>query len=112
VEIVYNANVTKLIAEKKLKAIEVTDKLTGDVRAIELNGLFVAVGRVPENNNFANLIDLDASGYAAAGEDCHTRTPGVFVAGDNRAKLLRQLVTATADGAMAATEAVKYVNER
>jgi len=104
--------VTKLIAEKKLKAIEVTDKLTGDVRAIELNGLFVAVGRVPENNNFANLIDLDASGYAAAGEDCHTRTPGVFVAGDNRAKLLRQLVTATADGAMAATEAVKYVNER
>jgi thioredoxin reductase (NADPH) len=112
VEIVYNANVTKLIAEKRLKAIEVTDKITGDVRTIELNGLFVAVGRVPENNNFAGLIDLDEAGYAASGEDCHTRTPGVFVAGDNRAKLLRQLVTATADGAMAATEAVKYVNER
>lgn len=110
VEIIYNANVTRLIAEKRLKAIEVTDKLDGGVRTIELNGLFVAVGRVPENQNFAGLVQLDDAGYAVSGEDCHTRTPGVFVAGDNRAKTLRQLVTATADGAMAATEAVKYVN--
>lgn len=110
VEIIYNANVTKLIAEKRLKAIEVTDKLDGSVRTLELNGLFVAVGRVPENQNFASLVDLDDAGYAASGEDCHTRTPGLFVAGDNRAKALRQLVTATSDGAMAATEAVKYVN--
>ena len=109
-EIIYNANVTKLIAEKRLKAIEVTDKLDGSVRTIELNGLFVAVGRVPENQNFANLVQLDDAGYAVAGEDCHTATPGVFVAGDNRVKTLRQLVTATADGAMAATEAVKFVN--
>ena len=109
VEIIYNANVTRLIAEKRLKAIEVTDKLDGSVRAIELNGLFVAVGRVPENQNFANLVPLDEAGYVLAGEDCHTPTPGVFVAGDNRAKALRQLVTATADGAMAATEAVKYL---
>ncbi len=111
VEIIYNANVTGLIAEKRLKAIEVTDKLDGSTRQIELNGLFIAVGRVPENQNFASLVQLDDAGYAASGEDCHTRTPGVFVAGDNRAKALRQLVTATADGAMAATEAVKYVNE-
>ena len=110
VEIIYNANVTKLVAEKRLKAIEVTDKLDGSVRTLELNGLFVAVGRVPENQNFASLVDLDDAGYAASGEDCHTRTPGLFVAGDNRAKALRQLVTATSDGAMAATEAVKYVN--
>ena len=88
----------------------VTDKLDGSVRTIELNGLFVAVGRVPENQNFANLVQLDDAGYAVAGEDCHTATPGVFVAGDNRVKTLRQLVTATADGAMAATEAVKFVN--
>ncbi len=111
VEIIYNANVTGLIAEKRLKAIEVTDKLDGSTRQIELNGLFIAVGRVPENQNFASLVQLDDAGYAASGEDCHTRTPGLFVAGDNRAKALRQLVTATADGAMAATEAVKYVNE-
>ena len=110
VEFVYNANVTRLVAEKRLKAVEVTDKLDGSVRTIELNGLFVAVGRVPENNNFANLVALDGAGYALAGEDCHTGTPGVFVAGDNRAKRLRQLVTATADGAMAATEAVQYIS--
>ena len=110
VEFVYNSNVTKLIAEKRLKAIEVTNKLDGSVRTIELNGLFVAVGRVPENQNFANLIQLDEAGYVKAGEDCHTNHEGIFVAGDNRTKALRQLVTATADGAMAATEAVKYLN--
>ena len=111
VEIIYNANVTKLIAEKRLKAIEVTDKISGDVRTLELNGLFVAVGRVPENQNFADVIKLDDAGYVVAGENCHTSADGIFVAGDNRTKMLRQLVTATADGAMAATEAVKYLNE-
>ena len=110
VEIVYNSTVTKLIAEKRLKAIEVTDKLDGSVRTIELKGLFVAIGRVPENANFGKIVDLDEAGYIIAGEDCHTKAEGVFVAGDNRTKALRQLVTATADGAMAATEAVKYIN--
>ena len=110
VEIIYNANVTKLISEKRLKAIEVTDKLNGNVRTIELNGLFIAVGRIPENQNFADLIKLDDAGYVIAGEDCHTNIDGVFVAGDNRTKMLRQLVTATGDGAVAATEAVKYIN--
>lgn len=111
VEIIYNSNVTGLIAEKRLKAIEVTNKLDGSVRTVEVNGLFIAVGRVPENQNFANLVDLDEAGYVLAGEDCHTNAKGIFVAGDNRTKALRQLVTATADGAMAATEAVKYINE-
>ena len=110
VEFVYCANVTKLIAEKRLKAIKVTNRQDGSMRTIEVNGLFVAVGRVPENQNFAQLIKLDDAGYIVAGEDCHTSTEGIFVAGDNRTKMLRQLVTATADGAMAATEAVKYLN--
>lgn len=107
---VYNSTVTRLNAEKKLQSIEVTNKLDGSVTTLEVNGLFVAVGRVPENQNFAALIDLDEAGYVPAGEDCRTSVPGVFVAGDNRAKAVRQLVTATADGAVAATEAVKYVN--
>ena len=110
VEFVWNSNVTRLIAEKRLSAIEVTNKLDGSVRTIEVKGLFVAVGRVPENENFRGLIDLDEAGYAIAGENCRTRTPGVFVAGDNRTKEVRQLVTAAADGAVAATEAVKYLN--
>ena len=110
VEFVYNSTVTRLVYEKRLSAIEVTNKLDGSVRTIEVKGLFVAVGRIPENENFRSLIDLDASGYAAAGENCHTRTPGVYVAGDNRTKEVRQLVTAAADGAVAATEAVKFLN--
>ena len=110
VEFIYNSNVTKLISDKRLRAIEVTNNLDGSVRTVELNGLFVAVGRIPENRNFANLVKLDDAGYVEAGEDCHTSCAGIFVAGDNRTKTLRQLVTAAADGAMAATEAVKYIN--
>ena len=110
VEFVYNANVTALLGEKRLTGVEVTDKLTGAKRTLAIDGLFVAVGRIPENESFRALIQLDEAGYAVAGENCRTRTPGVFVAGDNRTKELRQLVTAAADGAVAATEAVKYLN--
>ena len=109
VKFVLNSRVTKLNAEKRLKSIEVTDN-DGKVTKLEVNGLFVAVGRIPENQNFASLIELDSAGYAKAGEDCKTKTPGVFVAGDNRTKEVRQLVTASSDGAAAATEAVKYLN--
>ncbi|MBR1833055.1 MAG: thioredoxin-disulfide reductase [Ruminiclostridium sp.] len=111
VKFIYNSNVTKLIAEKRLTAIEVTDKNTQEVTTIELNGLFVAVGRIPENQNFAQLIKLDDSGYVSAGEDCITNVPGIYAAGDNRTKSVRQLVTAAADGAVAATEAVRFVQE-
>ena len=111
VEMIYNAIVTKLLYEKRLTGIEVTDKLDGSVRTLALQGLFVAVGRIPENENFRSLVELDPSGYAVADESCRTRTPGVFVAGDNRTKAVRQLVTAASDGAVAATEAVKYLNQ-
>ncbi len=109
VSFVLNSRVTKLNAGRRLESIEVTDK-DGKVSTLEVSGLFVAVGRIPENQNFSSLIDLDEAGYAAASENCRTKTPGVFVAGDNRAKEVRQLVTAAADGAVAATEAVKYIN--
>ncbi len=111
VKFIYNSNVTKLIADKRLTAVEITDKNTGAVTTLEINGLFVAIGRIPENRNFAQLIKLDGSGYVEAGEDCLTNVPGIFAAGDNRTKSVRQLVTAAADGAVAATAAVKYVQE-
>ncbi len=109
IEFVFNSNVTKLNANERLKSIEITNK-DGSVKTIDVDGLFVAVGRIPENQNFAKLIDLDESGYAKAGEDCSTNAAGIFVAGDNRIKEVRQLVTATSDGAIAATNAVKYIN--
>ena len=110
VKLVLNSNVTKLVAEARLQAVEVTDKTTGAVTTLPVQGLFVAVGQTPENENFKSLVELDAAGYAVAGETCRTKTPGVFVAGDNRTKDVRQLVTAASDGAVAATEAIKYLN--
>ena len=109
VEFLLNSRVTRLVADKRLTAIEVTDQ-SGAAREIPVSGLFAAVGRVPENAAFSDLVDLDGSGYVDSGEDCLTRTPGVFTAGDNRRKAVRQLVTAAADGAVAATAAVKFLN--
>ena len=69
----------------------------------------MAIGRVPATKQFEDLVKLDEDGYIKAGEDCHTSRTGVFVAGDCRTKSLRQLVTASSDGAMAATEAIKFL---
>ena len=109
IEFVYNSNVTKLNVNERLESIEITNK-DSSVKTIDIDGLFVAVGRIPENQNFAKLINLDEFGYVKAGEDCITNVAGIFVAGDNRIKEVRQLVTATSDGAIAATNAVKYIN--
>ena len=72
--------------------------------------LFVAVGQAPENEPFKDVMDLDDGGYAASGEDCRTRTDGIFVAGDCRQKSVRQLATAVSDGAAAATPACEYLD--
>jgi len=109
VEFIYNANVSKLNGEEKLQSIEITTN-DGKTKTLEVSGLFIAVGRIPENENFKNLIKLDDMGYVLADENCHTNIEGIFVAGDVRHKDLRQLVTATSDGAVAANEAIKYLN--
>lgn len=109
VEFVLNSNVTKLNSDEKINSIDVIDN-DGTSRNIEIDGLFVAVGRVPENQYFDSLITLDDSGYIVSDEKCHTNIDGAFVAGDNRTKEVRQLVTATSDGAIAAIESVKYLN--
>ena len=105
IKCIMNSRVTKLNASDKLSSIEINSDST-----IAVDGIFIAVGRVPENQNFAKIINLNDFGYVIASEDCHTNVEGIFVAGDNRTKLLRQLVTATGDGAVAATEAIKYIN--
>ena len=70
----------------------------------------VGINKLKEKENIKNLINVDNEGYIIAGEDCHTNIKGIYVAGDNRSKNLRQLVTATSDGAIAATEAIKFIN--
>ena len=109
VEFVLNATVTGLLGEPKLTGVEVTDKLTGETRVLEVEGLFVAIGQEPENHGFENVVALDPLGYIFAGEDCTTGTPGVFTAGDCRTKAVRQLTTAASDGAVAALAACSYI---
>ena len=106
IEFILNSNVTKLVGNEKLEKIIVNDD-----KEMEVSGLFIAIGKIPENENFRKLIDLDDNGYIDSSEDCHTNVSGIFVAGDARKKDLRQLVTATSDGAVAANEAIKYINE-
>ena len=109
VEFILNSNITKLNSSEKLESIEVTNK-ENKVSTIKVDGLFVAIGRVPKNENFSNLVKVDDNGYIIAGEDCNTNVKGIFVSGDNRTKNVRQLVTATSDGAISAIAAVKYIN--
>lgn len=77
---------------------------------LAVTGLFVAIGQLPHNEAFASVVRLDESGYILAGEDTHTSSPGVFAAGDCRAKEVRQLTTAVGDGAAAALAACRYVD--
>ena len=72
--------------------------------------MFVAIGLEPENEIFQSLADLDKAGYIDSGEDCITKTAGIFAAGDCRKKAVRQITTATADGAVAAIAACRYID--
>ncbi len=107
IELVLDANIVELIGEKKLTAIR-TD--TG--REIALEGLFVAIGRTPNASELIDGLELADGDYLKTNEDCATNIPGVFVAGDVREKKLRQLVTATCDGALAATAAINYLKDQ
>ena len=110
VEFALGCTVARLVADGgRLQGAVLADAATGATRTIAVQGLFVAVGRIPETAAFAHLVPLDPGGFAAAGEDCRTPRSGLFVAGDVRSKAVRQLVTATADGAVAATAAVQYL---
>ena len=95
----------------ELRGLEIEGRLDGEKRRIDCDGLFVAIGLIPENGPFAELARLNEWGYIDSDERCLTKTPGVFVAGDCRAKGVRQLATAIADGATAALAACRYINE-
>ena len=118
-EILFSRPNVRAITGTTLKALQVengtltgvvTEKTaTGERETIPCDGLFVAIGLIPENGAFAELAALNDWGYFDSGEDCLTQTEGLFVAGDCRSKSLRQVVTASADGAMAAVAACRYL---
>ena len=108
-----NIAITSLItADGTLKGLEIQDRITGEKSSVMCDGLFVAIGLIPENDPFADLAQLNDYGYFDSDEQCLTKTPGLFVAGDCRSKFVRQLTTAAADGAVAALAACRYINEK
>ncbi len=109
VELVWNSRVTGFLSEDRLTGVELTDTKTGEKRQLALDGLFVSIGRIPDTKLFEGQAAMDEAGYLAADETTCTNLPGVFAAGDVRTKQLRQVVTAAADGAMAAWSAEQYL---
>lgn len=109
IEVMHNSQIMEIKGDKTVTGITVMDGSSNQTKELELGGVFIAVGVLPNSNLFTDLLNLDKSGYIIAGENCHTNLEGVFAAGDCRTKSLRQLVTAAADGAVAATEANKYI---
>ncbi|MBQ3182094.1 MAG: FAD-dependent oxidoreductase [Clostridia bacterium] len=113
VELVLDSTVSALNTEGgTLNSVTAKNKNTGEERNIPVAGLFVAIGQIPENKPFEAFAELDEYGYFASGENSLTKTPGVFVAGDCRAKEVRQLTTAVGDGAVAGLAACKYIDEQ
>ncbi|MBR6774022.1 MAG: FAD-dependent oxidoreductase [Clostridia bacterium] len=108
VEIHLGCVVTKMYGEDELDGVTVNEK--GEEKKFDLDGLFVAIGLIPQNDAFSNVLNLNAWGYADVDESCRAQTKGIFVAGDCRSKKIRQVATAASDGAIAALAACDYVD--
>ena len=98
----YNTVVEEIAGEDKVTGLRLKEVTTGKETLLAAEGVFVAIGLMPDNGFFTGQLELDGAGYIQAGEDCRTNLPGVFAAGDTRTKAVRQIITAAADGAVAA----------
>lgn len=108
----WNCTVEKILHEKKVTGIVLKNTKTGEEETFACEGVFVSVGRIPNTELFASQLELDSAGYIVAGEDTCTGIPGVYAVGDVRTKALRQVVTAVADGAVAAHHAEEYLSTK
>lgn len=111
VEVILNTVVDSLIGEDELKGITIKNT-DGKVTDLMLDGMFVAVGLVPQNDFVSGIVNLDDRGYVTAKEDALTNADGIFVAGDCRTKSIRQVTTAASDGAIAALAACDYLDNK
>ena len=111
VEIITSSLLKGYTGSDALDGIVIESTISGERTTLKVDGLFVAIGLVPQNEIFANVLNLNAYGYADTDESCVTKTKGVFVAGDCRSKRIRQVATACADGAIAALAACDYIDE-
>jgi thioredoxin reductase (NADPH) len=108
VEIITLSKITELLGDSELNGIKI--EANGKEQTLEVDGLFVAIGLIPQNKPFENVVALDKWGYADSDEACVTKTAGIFVAGDCRKKRIRQVATACADGAIAALAACDFID--
>ena len=111
VELRWNSAVTELLYEEKVTGVRLKDVNTGEESTVDCDGVFVSIGRTPATDFLNGQLALDPSGYIIAGEDTETNLPGVYAVGDIRTKLLRQVVTAVSDGAMAVHMAEEYLTK-
>ncbi len=107
IEIIYSGTVKEIKGDTKVRSVEVNTK--DGVRELVVDGIFIAVGQVTNNGCFSDVLDMDEGGFITADETTVTNLNGVYAAGDTRVKELRQLVTAAADGAVAASQCAKYL---
>jgi thioredoxin reductase (NADPH) len=107
IQIIFDTVIESVTGEKSVENINITDVKTRETSTIAVGGIFVAVGTVPQTGLLQGKLPLDESGYIIAPESCKTPLRGVYAAGDIRAKPLRQIITATADGANAVHSAME-----
>ena len=112
VEVHWNSTVSELLHGDRLTGIRLKDTATGAETELPCDGVFISIGRVPAAERFQQELELDSAGYVRADESTRTNLPGVFAVGDVRTKALRQVVTAVADGAVAAHYAETYLLEK
>ena len=110
VEIVLNSVVKSIIASNEFEGIKILNSKDNTESEIKVDGMFVAIGLVPQNEPFAEIVNLNDYGYVVADENCITNAKGIFVAGDCRTKKIRQVATAASDGATAALAACDYID--
>lgn len=112
IKILTDVQTTKYIisSDNELNGLVLKNLKTDNDLILNVTGCFVAIGQIPDNSIFINLVDLNEQGFIIADETCTTKTKGLFVCGDCRTKKVRQVTTAVSDGAIAGTEAVKYLN--
>ena len=110
VEFVWNSEVQSIIFDARVSGVEVKNKESGEVRTLDIDGLFISIGRSPATALFEGQLKLDGAGYIIADETTKTSIDGVFAVGDVRTKPFRQIATAVADGAVAAHFAESYVS--
>lgn len=110
VEIILGHTVNGVLGDTTLTGIIIADN-SGAEKQLTIDGMFVAIGLIPQNEAFSNIINLDDRGYVTSDENCVTNADGIFVAGDCRTKKIRQVATAAADGAVAALAACDYLDK-